>query len=55
MIDVAGGVYFYPIKRIGVRTDFRFFRGVGANGSDKGYGLSDWTFYRITIGVAIAF
>jgi opacity protein-like surface antigen len=55
VIDIAGGVYFYPIKQIGVRGDVRFFRGVGANGSDKGYGLSDWSFYRITIGAAIAF
>jgi hypothetical protein len=55
VIDIAGGVYFYPIKRIGVRADVRYFRGVGANGSDKGYGLSDWTFYRVSIGAAIAF
>jgi hypothetical protein len=55
VIDFAGGLYFYPIKRIGIRGDVRMFRGVGANGSDKGYGLSDWTFYRITIGVALAF
>jgi len=55
VIDIAGGVYFYPIKRLGVRTDVRFFRGVGANGSDKGYGLSDWNFYRVSIGAAIAF
>jgi hypothetical protein len=55
VIDIAGGVYFYPIKRLGVRADVRFFRGVGANGSDKGYGLSDWNFYRVSIGAAIAF
>lgn len=55
VIDIAGGVYFYPIKRIGIRGDVRFFRGVGANGSDKGFGLSDWNFYRVSIGAAIAF
>jgi hypothetical protein len=55
VIDFAGGLYFYPIKRVGIRGDVRMFRGVGANGSDKGYGLSDWTFYRISIGVALAF
>jgi hypothetical protein len=55
VIDIAGGLYFYPIKRIGIRGDVRYFRGVGANGSDKGYGLSDWSFYRVSIGAAIAF
>ena len=55
VVDIAGGVYFYPIKRIGVRADVRYFKGVGANDSDKGYGLMDWNFYRITIGAAIAF
>ena len=55
VVDIAGGVYFYPIKRVGVRGDVRYFRGVGANDSEKGYGLLDWTVYRVTIGVALAF
>lgn len=55
VIDIGGGLYFYPIRRVGIRGDVRMFRGVGSNGSDKGYGLSDWTFYRISVGVALAF
>ncbi len=57
VVDVAGGVYFYPIPRIGIRTDFRYFKGVGAN-KDKAQGwgyLENWNYYRVTIGAAIAF
>ncbi len=55
VIDVAGGVYFYPIKRIGFRGDVRYFKGVGANDSEKGYGILDWNVYRVSVGLAIAF
>lgn len=55
VVDIGAGVYFYPIKRIGVRGDVRYFRGVGANDSEKGYGLLDWNVYRISVGLAIAF
>ncbi len=55
VVDLGGGVYFYPIKRIGVRGEIRRFVGVGANDSEKGYGILDWDFYRVSVGVAIAF
>jgi len=56
VVDIAGGVYFYPIRRLGVRGDFRYFKGVGANESADGWGaIKGWDYYRISIGAAIAF
>jgi len=56
VVDIAGGVYFYPIRRLGVRGDFRYFKGIGANDSAAGWGaITGWDYYRISIGAAIAF
>jgi hypothetical protein len=57
VVDFAGGVYFYPIKRIGIRTDLRYFKGVGANKNKaEGWGyLDNWTYLRLTFGAAVAF
>jgi opacity protein-like surface antigen len=56
VVDIAGGVYFYPIKRIGIRGDVRYFMGIGSNDSDDGWGsIEGWNYYRITVGAAIAF
>lgn len=55
VVDLAGGVYFYPIKRLGVRADVRYFKGVGANDSEKGYGILDWDVFRVSVGLALGF
>jgi len=56
VVDIAGGLYFYPIRRIGIRGDVRYFMGIGANSSEDGWGsIEGWNYFRITIGAAIAF
>jgi hypothetical protein len=56
VVDVGGGLYFYPARRIGFRGDVRYFMGVGADSSAKGWGdIEGWNYFRVTFGVAIAF
>jgi hypothetical protein len=57
IVDVGGGLQFYPHKRIGIRADFRYNIGVGAGGKGgNGWGwMDDWKFYRIVIGPAFTF
>jgi hypothetical protein len=56
VVDIAGGLYFYPIRRLGFRGDFRYFMGIGANSSSDGWGaIEGWNYYRATLGVALAF
>ena len=56
VVDIAGGLYFYPARRIGIRGDFRYFIGIGANSSEDGWGqIEGWNYFRATIGLAIAF
>jgi opacity protein-like surface antigen len=54
--DWGLGVYVYPVRQIGIRGDFRRFQAVGTNNLGLGWGeLKDWNYYRLTIGVALAF
>jgi opacity protein-like surface antigen len=56
IVDIGGGLQYYPHKRIGIRADFRYNIGVGANASGSGYGWMDnWKFYRLVIGPAFTF
>jgi hypothetical protein len=54
--DWALGVYFYPVRQIGIRGEFRRFQAVGTNNLGIGWGeIKDWNYYRLTIGLALAF
>jgi hypothetical protein len=54
--DWGLGVYIYPVRQVGFRGDFRRFQAVGTNNLGLGWGeLKDWNYYRLTLGVAIAF
>ena len=56
VVDVAGGFYYYPHPRIGVRADVRYFQGVGAKDNGNGWGfLDNWNYFRASIGAAVAF
>jgi opacity protein-like surface antigen len=56
IVDIGGGIQYYPHKRIGLRVDVRYNLGVGANNSDKGYGWMDkWNFFRIVVGPSFTF
>jgi hypothetical protein len=56
VVDMAGGLYIYPIRRIGFRGEFRYFKGIGRNESAAGWGeIENWNYYRVTFGVAFAF
>jgi opacity protein-like surface antigen len=56
VVHVGGGVQYFFHPRIGVRGDFRYFKGVGANNSEEGWGwLENWNFFRATVGVAFTF
>jgi len=57
IVDIGGGLQFYPHKRIGIRADFRYNIGVGAGGSGgNGWGWMDtWRFYRFVIGPSFTF
>jgi opacity protein-like surface antigen len=54
--DWGLGVYFYPVRQIGFRGEFRRFQAVGTNNLGLGWGeIKDWNYYRLTIGLALAF
>jgi hypothetical protein len=54
--DWAFGAYVYPARQIGFRGEFRRFQALGTSDLGVGWGeIKDWNYYRLTIGVAIAF
>jgi hypothetical protein len=54
--DWGFGIYVYPVRQIGIRGDFRRFQAVGTTNLGLGWGeIKDWNYYRLTIGLAIAF
>jgi opacity protein-like surface antigen len=54
--DWGLGVYVYPVRQIGFRGEFRRFQAVGTNNLGLGWGeIKDWNYYRLTIGLALAF
>lgn len=55
-VDAGGGVLYLFHPRVGVRGDVRYRMGVGADESESGWGLlEDWTYWRGSIGIALAF
>jgi len=52
-INVGGGVYGYINDRVGIRGDLRYFRSLQDNqpGSDVDFALSDFHFWRASVGV----
>ncbi len=52
-MDVGGGVAGFFSQNVGVRGDVRYFRGF--RGTDNGVGLSNFNFWRTSIGLAIKF
>jgi opacity protein-like surface antigen len=54
--DWGLGIYFYPVRQIGFRGEFRRFQAVGTNSLGLGWGeIKDWNYYRLTFGLALAF
>jgi opacity protein-like surface antigen len=54
--DWGVGVYVYPVRQIGIRGEFRRFQAVGTNDLGLGWGeIKDWNYYRLTVGLALAF
>jgi opacity protein-like surface antigen len=54
--DWGVGIYVYPVRQIGFRGEFRRFQAVGTNNLGLGWGeIKDWNYYRLTIGLALAF
>jgi len=54
--DWGLGIYLYPVRQIGFRGEFRRFQAVGTNDLGLGWGeISDWNYYRLTFGLALAF
>jgi hypothetical protein len=54
--DWGLGIYIYPVRQIGFRGEFRRFQAVGTNNLGVGWGeIKDWNYYRLTIGLALAF
>jgi opacity protein-like surface antigen len=56
IVNIGGGLQYYFHKRVGVRADFRYNIGVGAETSGSGWGwMNTWNFYRFVIGPAFTF
>ncbi len=56
VVDVGGGLQYYFHPRVGLRGDLRFFKGVGANDDDDGWGwVDDFNYFRATAGIAFTF
>jgi opacity protein-like surface antigen len=54
--DVGGGVMGYFAQNIGIRGDIRYFRSfTGSDNNATGLGLSDFHFWRGSVGVAFKF
>ena len=55
-LDVGGGVMGFFSKNVGLRGDVRYFRGFrGSTTNAAGVGLSDFKFWRGSLGVALKF
>lgn len=55
-LDVGGGVMGFFSNNIGLRGDVRYFRGFrGTSDNAAGLGLSDFTFWRGSLGVSFKF
>lgn len=55
-LDVGGGVMGFFSKNVGLRGDVRYFRGFnGSNDNKTGLGLSDFKFWRGSVGVSFKF
>lgn len=56
VITFGGGVNFYATRNLGVRADVRVFRDVGSDDDDPdGFGITNRTYKRLTLGVLLAF
>lgn len=56
VVDVGGGLQYYFHPRVGLRGDLRYFKGVGANDDDDGWGWVDnFNYFRATAGIAFTF
>jgi hypothetical protein len=56
VVDAGAGIQYYPIHRIGLRADIRYYRAVGTNESGSGWGwINKWDWFRGSVGAAIAF
>jgi opacity protein-like surface antigen len=54
--DIGGGVMGFFSQNVGLRGDFRYFRGFrGTNDNVTGLGLSNFNFWRISAGVSFKF
>ncbi|HYT73483.1 MAG TPA: hypothetical protein VEL79_01935 [Vicinamibacterales bacterium] len=55
-LDVGGGVMGYFSKNVGLRGDVRYFRGLrGSSNTATGLGLSNFEFWRGSLGVSFKF
>jgi opacity protein-like surface antigen len=55
-MDVGGGVMGFFSKNVGIRGDVRYFRGFrGSSDNATGLGLSDFKFWRGSLGVSFKF
>lgn len=55
-MDVGGGVMGFFSKNVGIRGDVRYFRGFrGSSDNAAGLGLSDFKFWRGSLGVSLKF
>jgi opacity protein-like surface antigen len=55
-MDVGGGVMGFFSKNVGIRGDVRYFRGFrGSSDNAAGLGLSDFKFWRGSLGVSFKF
>jgi len=56
VIDYGGGVMVYLVRNFGIRGDVRFMKDVGSDPSDDdGWGITNTTYKRVTVGVFVAF
>jgi hypothetical protein len=54
--DWGLGCYIYAVRQVGIRIDYRRFQAVGANKNELGWSeIKDWNYYRLTVGLALAF
>jgi hypothetical protein len=56
VIDYGGGVMVYFIRNFGARADIRIMRDVGSDPeSSTGWGITETTYRRFTVGAFVAF
>lgn len=54
-LDVGAGVMGFVSQNVGIRGDVRYFRGFRGAGNDAGLGLSNFNYWRGTVGVSFKF